>query len=73
VWKFYADDFPGQLADIAKTYDLAPGTRLWLFDAGWITDSAPALQRRLQPLGCSAPQNFGENILLCQLEVAEKQ
>jgi hypothetical protein len=68
-WKFTADDFPAQLADIAKTYNLAPGSRLWMFHAGWIADSAPALRRELQQFGCSAPQSFGENILLCQFEV----
>jgi hypothetical protein len=70
-WKFYADDFPGQLAEIAKTYNLAPGTRLWLFDAGWITDSAPALRGKLEQFAGSAPQSFGENILLCQFAVGE--
>lgn len=68
-WKFYADDFPGQLASLAQTYNLARGTKLWLFDAGWINDSTPALRRQLQQLGCSAPQSFGENILLCQFAV----
>jgi len=68
-WKFTADDFPGQLSDIAKTYNLAPGSRLWMFHAGWIADSAPALRSELQQFGCSAPQSFGENILLCQFEI----
>jgi hypothetical protein len=68
-WKFYADDFPDQLASLARTYKLAPGTKLWLFDAGWITDSTPALRKQLQELGCSVPQTFGENILQCQLAI----
>jgi hypothetical protein len=68
-WKFSADDFPGQLADIARTYNLALGSRLWMFHAGWIADSAPALRRQLQQLGCSTPQSFGENILLCEFAV----
>jgi hypothetical protein len=46
---------------------LAPGTRVWLFDAGWITDLAPALTSANR---CSAPRTFGENILTCQLTVA---
>lgn len=65
LWKFYARDFPGQFAEMAATYKFAPGTRTWLFDTGWINDSAPALEKA----ECSAPQNFGENILLCQLTV----
>jgi hypothetical protein len=69
LWTFHADDFPGQLAEIVKTYNLAPGSKLWLFHAGWIADSAPALRAQLQQFGCLAPHSFGDNILLCQLEV----
>jgi hypothetical protein len=68
-WDFHAADLPGQLAETAKTYGLVPGTRVWLFEAGWITDLAPALNGGNHYLGCSAPRTFGENILLCQLTV----
>ena len=71
-WKFYASDLAGQLENAARTYALAPGTKLWLFDAGWITDSAPALRKQSGQLGCSAPQTFGENILLCQITIGGK-
>jgi Dolichyl-phosphate-mannose-protein mannosyltransferase len=65
-WRFNADDLPVQLANVAETYSLAPGTKVWLFDAGWITDLAPALTSENR---CSAPRTFGENILICQLTV----
>jgi hypothetical protein len=65
-WRFNADDLPGHLANVAETYGLAPGTRVWLFDAGWITDLAPALTSENR---CSAPRTFGANILICQLTV----
>jgi hypothetical protein len=68
-WKFYAYDFPSQVANLTKSYGLVPGTRIWLFDAGWISDSSPALSRELQRLGCTVPRKFGENIFLCQLTV----
>lgn len=71
-WKFSADDFPGQLAVIAQTYNFDPETKLWLFDAGWINDSAPALRTQLQQFGCPAPRTFGENIFLCQFAVGGK-
>jgi hypothetical protein len=70
-WKFYAEDFPTQLERLTQIHRIAPGTRLWLFDAGWITDTAPTLRGPLQQRGCPAPQTFGENILLCQFEVGE--
>lgn len=71
-WKYYANDVAGELADMAATYHLAAETKIWLFDAGWIVDSTPALRKQLRQLGCSAPQSFGENILLSQCAVGEK-
>jgi hypothetical protein len=69
-WKFYASDLPANLAGMAAVYGLAPGTRIWLFYAGWINDSAPTLSREPR-VGCSTPERFGENILICELAVPE--
>ncbi len=73
-WKFYARDTPAQLAEVAKIYHLPSGTKMWLFDAGWITDSAPALREKLnQQFGCAGPQSFGQNIFFCQLQLGNPQ
>jgi hypothetical protein len=69
-WKFRAEDLSGQLASLAEAYQLLPGTKLWLFDAGMITDTVPALRKQLEQLECSAPQSFGENILLCEITLS---
>lgn len=66
-WKFRAEDLPTQLANVAEAYQLVPGAKLWIFDAGMITDTVPALRKELEPLGCSVPQSFGENIFLCEI------
>lgn len=63
-WRFNAGVLPQESISVAKTYGLAPGTKVWLFDAGWINDLAPALSRGG---GCAAPRFFGENILICEL------
>ena len=68
-WKFYSTDFSEQLTSFAQVYKPTPGTKVWLFDAGWIVDSVPALRDQLRRRGCAAPKSFGENILLCQFEV----
>ncbi len=68
-WKFYSNDFAEQLAKFAQASKLAPGTKVWLFDAGWITDSTPALRSQLQQRGCPEPKTFGENVLFCQFAV----
>jgi hypothetical protein len=65
-WRFKADNLADELSSAAATYGLAPGTKVWLFDAGWINDLAPAISRASM---CSDPHFFGENILVCQLTV----
>jgi uncharacterized membrane protein len=64
-WKFLADTFPAKFADATKS--MPPSTEVWLFYAGWINDSAPALKQELRQFGCTAPKSFGENILVCRL------
>jgi hypothetical protein len=71
-WKYYADDVSSEVANMAITYRLPRGTKFWLFDAGWIVDSTPALKKQLEELGCSSPQSFGENILISQCAVGEE-
>ena len=70
TWKFYANDLPGDLSAMAETYNLAPGSKIWLFDAGWISDSAPALIHDRQ-VGCSSTRTFGDDIFICELTVGE--
>jgi hypothetical protein len=69
TWKFYGEDLPNHLANLEKSEGLAPGTKIWFFDAGWITDSTPKLREQLRQFGCLAPQAFGENILLCPVTI----
>jgi hypothetical protein len=70
-WKFLADTFPGEFADATKAISRSP--EVWLFYAGWINDSAPALKQGLRQFGCPAPKSFGENILVCQLTVGNSE
>jgi hypothetical protein len=68
-WEFGGDNFPDQLRGVIGKYGFAPGTKIWLFDAGWIGASAPGLYPVLRSYGCSAPRKFGENIFVCELTV----
>ena len=70
-WKFTADTFPAQLTSARQS--TSPNKEVWLFYAGWINDSAPALQGELARFGCPAPQAFGENILIWRLENPEQK
>jgi uncharacterized membrane protein len=51
----------------AALYGLRPGTKVWVFEAGWITagrkhDAAQEIRR----LNCAAPRQFGKNIFICK-------
>jgi hypothetical protein len=67
-WRFKADNLRGELQSAAASNQLPAGTKVWLFDAGWINDLAPAISRGAD---CAEPRFFGENILICQLTVAQ--
>jgi len=71
-WEFRAGEFADQLAGAAQKYGIAPGTSVWLFEAGWRTDSAAAVTTELSRLGCAAPRRFGDNILVCPVTVANR-
>ena len=73
-WKFVADNFPAELTQadqFARSNEmLTPDMQVWLFYAGWINDSAPSMKKELVGYGCADPKNFGENILVCRINLA---
>ena len=68
-WSLQPEELDDELASLAQTYRLAPGTRVWWFDAGWLGRPAPRLRRKLLQLGWPDSRSFGDNILLCPLTV----
>jgi len=67
IWIFQPDSFPGALQDLQKTYALNSDAKLWVFQAGWLVNDEPVMQKQFRRYGCTRPQSFGENILLCEL------
>ena len=67
LWVFRADTFPIQVKDLVT----APlgGREMWLFQAGFIVDREPEFRELLVKYGCPAPRKFGENIMVCRIEV----
>ena len=67
LWVFGADTFPIQVKDLVT----APlgGREMWLFQAGFIVDREPEFRELLVRYGCPAPRKFGENIMVCRIEV----
>lgn len=70
LWIFKAETFPETLRSAQQTYSLAPGTPLWFFQAGWFIDKERSLREELRGYGCSNPQDFGRNMLLCRITVS---
>jgi 4-amino-4-deoxy-L-arabinose transferase-like glycosyltransferase len=69
-WIFKAGSFPETMQNFQQTYNLKPGTQLWLFQAGWFVDKEFALREELKHFGCVAPQEFGRNMFLCTVQVS---
>jgi 4-amino-4-deoxy-L-arabinose transferase-like glycosyltransferase len=71
-WEFRAGEFADQLASAVQEYRIAPGTSVWLFEAGWRTDSVAAVTLELSRLGCAQPRHFGDNILVCRVTIENR-
>jgi hypothetical protein len=69
LWIFKAETFADTFERAQRTYDLHPGTPVWLFQAGWFVDQESALRQELADYGCTAQQDFGKNMFLCRLSV----
>jgi 4-amino-4-deoxy-L-arabinose transferase-like glycosyltransferase len=67
LWIFKAGSFPETLHSAQQTYNLAPGTLLWFFQAGWFIDKETALRDELKQYGCTEPKDFGRNMFLCRI------
>lgn len=68
-FRFDGRDVADEIGKTAAQYQLRPGAKIWFFNAGWITDSAPELIPQLRNFSCSEPKWFGGNIFWCQLAV----
>jgi hypothetical protein len=67
-FRFNGDDIQNELMRISTEYKLGP-TNVWLFSAGWITDSTPELEKGLAKFGCAAPRKYGQNIFWCAITI----
>ena len=70
-WIFRAATFPSDIETLQKMYGMGPQTRVWLFQAGFVVDKEPELRGLLRRYGCVKPQEFGQNIFLCEITLGE--
>ena len=67
LWSFDPAVFPNTVRQMQQTSGLGSNAAVWLFQAGWIDDSEDKWIGELKQNGCHEPQNFGRNILICQM------
>jgi 4-amino-4-deoxy-L-arabinose transferase-like glycosyltransferase len=67
LWSFDPAIFANTLRDMRQTYGIGSDSTVWLFQAGWIDDNEDKWIAELKQRGCREPQNFGPNILICQM------
>lgn len=72
-FRFSGGEIAGVLQRIATQYGIGTQQKLWLFSAGWITDSAPELEKELVKFGCLEPEKFGKNIFWCEIAMGDPQ
>jgi hypothetical protein len=68
-WTFKPETLPATLAAVRSTFHLSSDLPLWFFQAGWFIDKEFPLREELKQFGCSAPQRFGANIFVCQINL----
>jgi len=69
LWGFKSSGLAGQFTSAVSRFGIAQGTNVWLFDAGFTIDPAQSLTQELARLGCAEPRHFGDNILVCRLNI----
>lgn len=72
LWVFRAETFPQQMEQLAETLPPSSSDQVWLFQAGFIVDREPEFQALLSRYGCSSPAAFGDNVLVCRIELPRK-
>jgi hypothetical protein len=71
-WGFESSTLSAQLKSIPESYGLAPGSVVWLVQAGWINSHSPEWLSALRRNGCPGPRRFGDNILVCMVETPHR-
>lgn len=61
-WKLRAESLALPFQEMARSYGLRPGDRVWVFQAGWAGNLVAQLQELLPQFQCLSPRLFGGNI-----------
>jgi Dolichyl-phosphate-mannose-protein mannosyltransferase len=68
-WLLRPDGLTRPFEQVARSYGLKPGDRVWVFQAGWGGDLMAELPQQVEQLHCITPRTFGKNITIVPLMV----
>jgi len=71
-WIFPPETFPEDLRRLQQAYNPALQRPVWIFQGGWQIDKQSDFRARLAQYGCRPSDNFGKNILICQIHLIEE-
>jgi hypothetical protein len=69
AWKFTPDNFVSEFEAMATAFQLKPGDRVWVFQAGWGTNLDVDLPWFVKKYSCLTPRMFGSNITVIPFAV----
>ena len=61
-WKLTPANFVSRFRDMAATYQLQPGRRVWVFQAGWFANLDTELSWFVMKYRCMSAKSFGDDI-----------
>jgi Dolichyl-phosphate-mannose-protein mannosyltransferase len=62
VWKLIPQSFRLQFEKMARSHDLKPGDRVWVYQTGWGVDLGTELASHDAAFRCLAPKSFGGGV-----------
>jgi Dolichyl-phosphate-mannose-protein mannosyltransferase len=62
IWKLIPEGFRPQFENMARSHNLKPGTRVWVYQTGWGVDLGTELANHAADFRCLAPKRFGGGV-----------
>jgi hypothetical protein len=70
-WMFWSDNFPNAWQRFVQSYNLKPGTTVWIFQAGWGINLPEDLQKHSAEFHDLRFESFGNNIKIFKMTVGQ--
>ncbi|MGH9595041.1 MAG: hypothetical protein ACRD5L_18255, partial [Bryobacteraceae bacterium] len=68
-WKVIAQNFSRQFQNMARSHNLRPGTRVWVFQSGWGADLGTELPAQDAKFRCVVAKSFGGSVTIIPVVV----